>query len=50
MEDKNKKSPDVKSKIDDYKDKAKRKFENYLEKRKENLSKNDIIFSESLNP
>ena len=50
MEDKNKKSPDIKSKINDYKDKAKQKFEDYLEKRKETLNKNDIIFSESLTP
>ena len=50
MEDKKKKAPDRKPRSDELKEKAKQKIEAYLEKRKEKLNQNDIIFSESLNP
>ena len=50
MEDKNKKKSPLnqRSKTDIVKEKAKRKFEDYLEQRKEKLNRSDVIFSEPL--
>ena len=51
MEDqnKNKRPLDIKTKTEAVKEKAKQRLENYLEKRKETLNKNDVIFSQPLN-
>ena len=48
MEDKNKKAPPPKGKKGSLKEKAKQRLDRYLEKRKEELEKNDVIYSESL--
>ena len=51
MEDqnKNKRPPDIKTKTEAVKEKARQRLEDYLEKRKEKLNQNDVIFSQPLN-